>query len=88
MPAVSLFLSAPTVMARDATLAASATYRPLAVQREYFNQHMSALLQARPGVDEDTLIDLTSRRVAPPEVGAQTVLQIRPVGIYLWLTHG
>ena len=45
-------------------------YRPLAVQRKYFRQHMATLRRQHPGIDENTLIDLTSRWVAPPDVSA------------------
>ena len=45
-------------------------YRPLAVQQEYFRQHMATLRNAHPEIEEEALIDLTSRWVAPPAVGA------------------
>ena len=45
-------------------------YRPLAVQEEYFRQHMATLRDAHLELEEEALIDLTSRWVAPPAVGA------------------
>jgi zinc D-Ala-D-Ala dipeptidase len=45
-------------------------YRPLAEQQEYFRQHMTTLRDAHPEIEEEALIDLTSRWVAPPAVGA------------------
>ncbi|MCA8348347.1 M15 family metallopeptidase [Burkholderia cepacia] len=46
-------------------------YRPLALQRQYFTEHLAHLRRTlNPLPDEDTLIALTSHYVAPPEVAA------------------
>lgn len=46
-------------------------YRPLALQRRYFTEHLAHLRRTlNPLPDEDTLVALTSHYVAPPEVAA------------------
>jgi D-alanyl-D-alanine dipeptidase len=45
-------------------------YRPLSLQRTYFERHLSKLRTEYPLASEALLIELTSRYAAPPEVAA------------------
>ncbi|KVU12250.1 dipeptidase [Burkholderia ubonensis] len=46
-------------------------YRPLALQRTYFDKHLADLRRALPpDTPEETLLELASRYVAPPDVAA------------------
>jgi len=45
-------------------------YRPLSLQRSYFDRRLSALRMQYPSASDALLIELTSRYAAPPEVAA------------------
>jgi zinc D-Ala-D-Ala dipeptidase len=45
-------------------------YRPLSLQRAYFDRRLGQLRVEYPSTPEDRLVELTSRYAAPPEVAA------------------
>ena len=45
-------------------------YRPLSLQRAYFDRRLAKLRAEHPSASEDRLIELASRYAAPPEVAA------------------
>lgn len=65
-----LMVAARTLSALGLRLLVKEGYRPLALQRGYFDRRLSTLRTENPSASESFLIEMASRYAAPPEVAA------------------
>lgn len=65
---VDRLVTAQTLLPRGLRLLVVEGYRPMELQRRYFQAHVRRLRDATPGADEPTLRRLASRYISPPEV--------------------
>ena len=65
-----LMFAARTLFVQGLRLLVKEGYRPLSLQRTYFDRRLSKLRAEYPSASDALLIDLTSRYAAPPEVAA------------------
>lgn len=65
-----LMIAARMLSDRKLHLVVKEGYRPLALQRTYFDRRLSTLRTENPSASESLLIELASRYAAPPEVAA------------------
>ncbi|SAL71830.1 peptidase M15D, vanX D-ala-D-ala dipeptidase [Caballeronia arvi] len=73
-------VAAARLLPREYQLLVVEGYRPLEVQRKYFDDYTATLREAHAYVDEAALYEMVSKWVAPPDVGGH------PAGAALDLT--